>query len=109
MARCNNETKQFDPDVKLHFKDFKILRKKLTAALMMDDSSYSSDDNSLTNAANDFIEVKTKIITKNKDHSIMLLYTSKDSNLTTDVSKNNGHSESYETSYLREIDRWIET
>ena len=104
MARCNNQTKQFDPDVKLHFNDFKILRKKLTAALMMDDSSYSSDDNSLTNAANDFLEVKTKIITKNKDHSIMLLYTPKDSNSTTDVSKNNGHGESYKTSYSREVD-----
>ena len=40
----------------------------------MDDSSYLSDDNAVNNVANDFLEVKTKIITKNEDHSMILLY-----------------------------------
>ena len=40
----------------------------------MEDSSYLSDDDPVTSPANDFLEVKTKIITKNEDHCMVLLY-----------------------------------
>ena len=94
---CNNQTKKFDTDVKLYFKDLKILRKKLTTVSITDDSLYFSDDDSVTSPAHDFLEVKTKIITKIEDHSMILLYTSENSNFTTDVSKIISHSESYGT------------
>ena len=39
----------------------------------MEDSSYLSDDDSVTSLANDFLEAKIEIITKNWDHCMVLL------------------------------------
>ena len=62
-------------DLKLYFKGLKIVKeKKLTSnASMMDDSPYSSVNDSMTNLANDFLEVKTKSITKNAENFAMVL------------------------------------
>ena len=38
------------------------------------DSSYLSDGDPVTRPANDFLEVKTKIIAKNEVHCMVLLY-----------------------------------
>ena len=44
---------------------------------MLEDTSYFSDDTSVTSPANDFLEMRKKIITKNKDLCMVLLYTEK--------------------------------
>ena len=53
---------------------FERSQKKLTAVLIMLDSSYLSDGDPVTRPANDFLEVKTKIIAKNEVHCMVLLY-----------------------------------
>ena len=40
----------------------------------MEDFPYLSDDNRPTSPASDFLEVKLKIITKNENHFMVLLY-----------------------------------
>ena len=48
--------------------------KTLTAALIAEDSSYFFNEDSVTSPANDFLEVKTEIISKTENHRIVLLY-----------------------------------
>ena len=50
------------------------MKKKLTAAFITKDSSYSSDNDPVTSPADDFFEIKTKIIVKNIVHCMVLLY-----------------------------------
>ena len=51
-----------------------IVVKKLTAVLTMEDSSLLFDNDPMTRPASDFLDVKPKIITKNGNHFMVLLY-----------------------------------
>ena len=53
---------------------FKNSNNKLTAAFIWEDSSYLSNEDSMTIPANDFLEVKTEIISKKGNHVMVLLY-----------------------------------
>ena len=52
----------------------KLIVKKLTAFPTLEDSSYLFDVAPMTSPASDFLDVKPKIITKNENHFMVLLY-----------------------------------
>ena len=68
----NNKSKKDCCDTVLQ--RFKNSKKKLTAASTMENSSHLSGDEPMTSPASDFLEVKPKIIIRNEDSFMVLLY-----------------------------------
>ena len=66
--------KKFDTAVTLYLKYLKVVEKKLTAFLALEDSSYLFDAAPMTSPASDFLDVKPKIITNNENHLMIPLY-----------------------------------